>query len=655
PLTANGKLDRKALPDHRPSGGVGRAPRDGREETLCRLFAEVLDLERTTIDDSFFESGGDSIMATRFVRLARAAGLRITVRDVFRHKTVASLAALPDLGAPSHDTKAVTARAATEYEPSADELAQARAAVPGAVDVLPLSPLQEGLYFHHRFDTDSVDHYNAQLVLTFEGDLDAAALHIAADLLLARHASLRCCFPEIGTGRVLAVTTDVTAAPWYQTDLTHLAPAEREAAWDGLLNTERQTRFDLSAAPLIRFTVATTGPRQWRLALTNHHIVLDGWSLPLLVRDLLALYAGQTAPQTPAPTTSVEAPSYRDYLGWLGGRDHDAAREAWIAALAGVDEPTRLGAVRPAGGSAAQCRIQFALPDRAARALTDVSRAQGITLSTLVQAAWALLIGRMTGRDDVLFGVASAGRPAEVDGVDTVVGLFVNTLPLRATLRPAETVARFLQRLQDEQAELIDHQHIGLAELQRRVGIGELFDTLVVFENFPLGQEPVLAEAARAGLSFSGYEVRGGTHYALSLAAIPGGDGDRMDFRLDYRPDLVDAEYAERLADRLLRVVDTLVTDPETRVGDVGVLTGDERHTVVEEWNATDTAAPAGDAVELFRARAARTPQAVALVYGDVTLTYAELDARSERLAGLLAAQGVRPERYVAVSLPRSP
>ncbi|MEU9291696.1 amino acid adenylation domain-containing protein, partial [Streptomyces sp. NPDC048275] len=642
PLTPNGKLDRKALPvpDYGTDDTERRAPRTAQEHALCALFADVLGLPEVGIDDDFFASGGDSIMATRLVGRARRAGLRLTARDVFRHRTVAELASLAEFE-PQQGGADDSAVAQIALLPDED-VAQAKEAVPGAVDVLPLSPLQEGLFFHNQFDTAALDHYNAQLVLALEGTLDAEALRAAADTVLARHAVLRSGFRQVGNGRAVAVVAETVTAPWHEADLTHLGEGEeREATWLRLLDEERWTRFDLSAPPLIRFTLARLAADQWRLVLTNHHIVLDGWSLPLVVRDLLAAYAERTAGADTAGSPPRVRP-YRDHLGWLAGRDHDAAIEAWSTALAGVDEPTRLGTDRPGAGaeSAAQQRIRFALPEDTARALTRAARSHGVTPNTLVQATWAMLLGRLTGRDDVVFGVTAAGRPAELTGADTMVGLFVNTLPLRATLRPWETVTEFLRRLQDEQAELVDHQHIGLAELQRLAGVGELFDTLTVFENFPLDHEAINASAARAGLSVGDAEIRGGTHYALGLAAIPT-PFDGMGFRLDFRPDLVDREYAEGVADQFVRVLEAVVTAPETPVGRIGVLAEGERRRVLEEWNDSDTGAVAGDVVEEFRARVAVVPDASAVVFDGVSVSYAELDARSERVARLLVEAGV--------------
>ncbi|MEU0229178.1 amino acid adenylation domain-containing protein, partial [Streptomyces sp. NPDC006284] len=667
PLTPNGKLDRKALPvpDYGTGDTARRAPRTPRETELCGLFADVLGLPEVGIDDDFFASGGDSIMATRLVGRARRAGLRLTARDVFRHRSVAELALLPDLAAESGATDRVPAADATDAPATADaltpeDIAQAQAAVPGAVDVLPLSPLQEGLFFHNQFDTAALDYYNAQLVLPLEGALDVPALHRAADTVLALHPGLRSGFRQIADGRAVAVVSDTVTTPWHEADLTHLSDDARAEAWLELLDRERWTRFDLAEPPLIRFTVVRLGTDQWRLVLTNHHIVLDGWSLPLVVRDLLKAYAETVDGAHPAP---LHARPYREYLDWLAARDHDAALEAWRTALAGLNEPVRRGTDSPGTDPEAQQRIRFTLPDDTAHALTRAARSHGVTPNTLVQTAWALLLARLTGRDDVVFGVTVAGRPADLDGADDMVGLFVNTLPLRVTLRPSETVTGLLRRLQDEQAELVDHQHIGLADLQRAIGLGELFDTLTVFENFPLDHEAVRAGAARAGLTLGDAEIRGGTHYALSLAALPGTGGEGLSFRLDFRPDLVAPDLAERVSERFVRVLEAVVSAPGARVGRVGVLAEDERLRVLEEWNDTrsvdagadvDAGAGAGDVVACVRARVARVPEAAAVVFGGVTVSYAELEARSERLARLLVEAGVGPERYAAVMLPRS-
>ncbi|MEU9206051.1 amino acid adenylation domain-containing protein, partial [Streptomyces sp. NPDC048332] len=650
PLTPNGKLDRRALPapEYGTGDTQGRGPRTAQEDTLCALAAEILGAAALSIDDNFFERGGDSIMATRLVARARRAGLLFTARDVFRHRTVAGLAGVLTVADRPDETPAAPA----DLGVTPADLAQAREAAPDAVDVLPLTPLQEGLFFHHQFDTSGLDYYNAQLVLEFSGALDPAALRAATDTVLARHASLRAGFHQSESGRALAVLAAEARAPWREVDLTHHAEPERRAACEALLDEDRWTRFDLSRPPLVRLTLVRLAQDRWVLVLTNHHIILDGWSLPLVVRDVLALYATEPAGQD--ATGLPEVRPYRDYLGWLAVQDHDQAVKAWSAALTGVDEPTRLAVPVPGATPAAQQRVEFSLSEETTALLAHTARTVGVTPNTVVQAAWAVLLGRLTGRDDVVFGVTTAGRPGSLHGAESMVGLFVNTLPLRAVLRPAEPVTDFLRRLQDEQAELVEHQHIGLTEIQQAVGAGELFDTLTVFENFPLDRATIDTLADDGGLAVEGAEIRGGTHYALGLAAIP---GDRMAFRLDYRPDLVDAAYAEQVSERFRFLVEQLIADVTTPVSRLAVLGEAERGRVLEEWG-TGPVPAAGtadaDVIGLFEAQAAATPDAVALVFQDTRLTYRELNARADRLARALAENGAKPETFVAVALPRS-
>ncbi|WP_329542010.1 non-ribosomal peptide synthase/polyketide synthase [Streptomyces sp. NBC_01358] len=650
PLTPNGKLDRRALPapEYGTGDTQGRGPRTAQEDALCALAAEILGAAALSIDDNFFEQGGDSIMATRLVARARRAGLLFTARDVFRHRTVAGLAGVLTVADRPDETPAAPA----DLGIAPAELAQAREAVPGAVDVLPLTPLQEGLYFHHQFDTTGLDYYNAQLVLEFRGTLDPAALRAATDTVLARHASLRAGFHQSESGRALAVLAAEARAPWREVDLTDRAEPEREAACEALLDEDRWTRFDLSRPPLVRLTLVRLTPDRTVLVLTNHHIILDGWSLPLVVRDVLALYAAGPAGQD--ATGLPEVRPYRDYLDWLAVQDRDQAVKAWSAALAGVDEPTRLAAPVPGATPAAQKRVEFSLSEETTALLARTARTVGVTPNTVVQAAWAVVLGRLTGRDDVVFGVTTAGRPGSLHGAESMVGLFVNTLPLRAALRPAEPVGDFLRRLQDEQAELVEHQHIGLTEIQQAVGAGELFDTLTVFENFPLDRATINTLADDGGLTVEGAEIRGGTHYALGLAAVP---GDRMAFRLDYRPDLVDTAYAEQVSERFRFVVEQLLADVTTPVSRLAVLEEAERAQVLEEWG-TGAVPAAGtadaDVIGLFEAQAAATPDAVALVFEDTRLSYRELDVWAGRLARVLVENGAGPEKFVAVALPRS-
>ena len=339
---------------------------------------------------------------------------------------------------------------------------------PDLADVLPLSPLQEGLLFHALFDEGGTDVYVTQLVLELDGPLDPAKVRAAAQALLDRHANLRTSFQHTASGAAIAVIPASAELPWQEIELA--------GAPDAVLAADRTTPFALDTAPLVRATLIRHEAQRHTFALTHHHILVDGWSTPLMVREFAALYAGQPVPSVPP---------YRDYLEWLAGRDHEAAREAWRTALTGLDEPTRLVPADSEREPAVPHQLTLPLPPELAAGLVTLGRTHGVTLNTIVQVAWGVLLGRLLGRDDVVFGVTVSGRPAELPGVESMIGLFINTVPARLRLAPAEPVAALLARVQEEQSALLDHQHLGLAEIQRLAGEAAQFDTLTVFENFP--------------------------------------------------------------------------------------------------------------------------------------------------------------------------
>ncbi|MEW2635626.1 amino acid adenylation domain-containing protein [Streptomyces sp. NPDC048389] len=617
PLTPNGKLDSRALPAPQWTAMAGDdAPTTPAESALAALFADVLGLPSVGVHDSFFELGGDSIVAIQLVNRARESGLALTPRDVFRHRTVAALA-----------------RAAGEAP-----RAVAAPVVELDADALPVSPLQEGFFFHAEFDREAGDLYVVQELLDMAGTVDPERLRQALQRLLDRHALLRAAFRQLPGGRVVQRTAERVALPWREAD-TERTPLEE------LLRKDRAEGFDLAQPPLMRATLVRDG-RRHRLLLTLHHIIADGWSVSVLLRELTAAYQGDALPEPVDPHA---------YLSWLAGRDRDAARDAWRRALAGLDGPTRLpdaltdGA--PAAAPARPEHVDVRLPEAFTADLTARARANGLTLSTVVNGAWALLLGGLTGSRDVVFGTTVSGRTTDVAGLATAVGLFINTVPARVSPRADESLTDLLRRVQDEHAALLDHQHLGLADIQRITGGGELFDTLVVFENYPSGD--LTAGSGSATPLVTGAEVFDAVHYPLALI-VEARDG-HLSLRFKYDAARLDQLAVAVLANRFETLLRTVVSDPGRRVARVGLLSGREQERITE-LNATARPLPDPDATlaSLFAAQVARTPDAPAVVFEGTTLTYAELDRRAEALARRLRARGAGPERFVAVAVPRS-
>ncbi|MGW7403973.1 amino acid adenylation domain-containing protein [Streptomyces sp. NPDC054833] len=509
-------------------------------------------------------------------------------------------------------------------------------------EVWPLSPLQEGMLFHAAFDHQGPDVYAMQCVLAVDGPLDADRFRVSWEALVARHAALRASFHERKSGEpVQLITRDVTL-PWQQVDLSDLPEADMSDRADALAAEERAQRLDLAVAPLLRLLLIRLGADRHRLVMTTHHILMDGWSMPVLLGELSTVYAvGGDTRALPA------AASYRDHLVWLNRQDKEAARAAWRAELAGTDEPTLIVPADPARVAVLPEEFATELSEEATRALEELARAQGVTVNTVVQCAWALVLARLARRRDVVFGATVAGRPPELPGVESMVGLFINTLPVRVRLDPAQPVGDLLTELQARQSALLTHQHLGLAEIQKLGGAGALFDTLVVYESFP---RPPARPADPDVLTFSGLETRQATNFPLTLGITP---HDRLQIELTYRPDLFDRDAAARTGRRLVRVLRQIAANPRLRVGEIEVLDGEERVSVVERWNDTARPVPTGTVLERFEEWARRVPEAVAVRCGAEQLSYAELEARSNQLARYLSRLGVGPESRVALCLPR--
>ncbi|QQC94269.1 condensation domain-containing protein [Streptomyces alfalfae] len=347
-------------------------------------------------------------------------------------------------------------------------------------DVWPLSPLQEGLLFHAAYDDEGPDVYQGQRTLELTGPLDADRLRRSWEALLTRHGALRAGFRGRKSGETVQVIAREAALPWRAEDLSRLAEADALSEAGRLAEDERSRRFDPAVAPLLRLLLIRLGDERHRLVLTSHHVVMDGWSMAVLFNELPAVYAADGTTHGLPRTTS-----YRDYLVWLGRQDKEAARAAWREELAGADEPTLVAPVDPARTPVAPESLITRLSGELTHGMSQLARSLGVTVNTVVQGAWALLLARLAGRTDVVFGATVAGRPAELPGVESMVGLFINTLPVRVPLDGAQTVARMLAALQDRQAALMAHQHLGLSEVQKLAGSGAVFDTIVVYENYP--------------------------------------------------------------------------------------------------------------------------------------------------------------------------
>ena len=508
-------------------------------------------------------------------------------------------------------------------------------------DVLPLTPLQEGLLFHASFAQDPSDLselYAVQLDITLAGGLDPHRLREAAHAAVIRHPNLVAHFCDQFDKPVQIIPADPVLA-WRYVQLG-AGDLDIEEQVERVCEAERAAVCDLAHQPAFRVALIRTGADQHRFVVTNHHIVLDGWSMPILLQEIFTSYYGQ---RLGAPA------SYRRFVNWLAERDYPAAEAAWTEVFAGFDAPTLVAP--PQRLALGQRGVSsFLVPEDITRSLGELARSHHTTVNTVLQAAWAQLLCWLTGQHDVAFGIVVSGRPTDVAGADSMVGLLLNTVPVRAKITAATTTADLLGQLQNAHNDTLEHEYLALSEIHRVTGHDQLFDTIFMYENYPVD---TAALAGISGLSIVGFNSREYNHYPLSVQALP---GNELGLRVEYDTELFDQTGIDALIERLQRVVVTMVAHPKRRLSSFDLL--DERERVaLDEWSnrailtqpTTRVSIPA-----VFAAQAARSPDAVALNSGERSWTYRELDESANRLAHLLIDQGVGPGERVALLFSRS-
>ncbi|MBN9735015.1 non-ribosomal peptide synthetase [Pseudonocardia sp. P1] len=510
--------------------------------------------------------------------------------------------------------------------------------------LLPLSSLQSGLLYHMVRARETGDHnaYVSQILREIEGEVDPAHLESTTRRVLERYPNLRAAFVTLRDTEV-QVIPQRSEVPFR---VVRLDPPGGPGRAE-FLEAERQEPFDFATGPLIRFTLLEHGPGAWTFAMTFEHILMDGWSINALLGEIVDAYAD------PGLLDRVRPVSFESYLDWLETRDAAAGDRAWAGYLAEVTEPTLLW---PEGGDLGLTRVETGdlhrdLSPAEAATVYAAARRAGVTVGTLLQTAWAVTLGRVTGRGDVVFGNTVSGRPPELPGSDRMIGLLFNTLPMRVRARPDETVTQLLARVRSEQLEVLDHPDVELTRIQNAAGLGALFDTLFVVQNLPF--DPFEPETTPVGgLRVTGGTVNDATHYPVTVAVNPWEhDGAAtVHVRLSYRRDALDEAAAERLTERYLHVLRALAAGPDTALGRIpGYLPGEDAPSPA----GVTRAVPEVTVADLLRAQVARSPQETALVAGDRSYTFDGFSAEVHRYARVLLARGVRPEHRVALLLPR--
>ncbi|HEY0475424.1 MAG TPA: amino acid adenylation domain-containing protein, partial [Kribbella sp.] len=486
--------------------------------------------------------------------------------------------------------------------------------------------------------------------LRLSGVTDPQALGLAWQQVVDRTSVLRSRIAWEGVPEPLQVVQREATVPVSYLDWSDLPESAQQAELVMLLDAGRLEGLDLTTAPLLRVAIAALSPTEVHLVWTLHHVLLDGWSAAQIFDEVCEHYAAIVDGRRPE---LVPRRPFRDYLRWLDEQDQPAAEAFWRDALSGFGTPTPLPYDRTpveAHRTESSASVRVALSEERSTRLREVAQGNGLTVNTVVQGAWALLLSRYCGEADVVFGTTVAGRPADLPGVESMVGMFINTVPTRVRVPHRQDLASWLGQLQVEQSEARRFDYVSLAQLQTASEVPggvNLFDSIVVFENYPINDETVAAH----GLQLTDSGTSEPTNYPLTVVVLP----DRqLSVTLDYDPTLFDAATVERMAGQLEFLLDGIGDDVHRAVSDLPILTEAETHRLLVEWNGADRADVSVTVPRLFEAQVRRTPDAVAVNCEGVSLSYAELNARANRSAHRLIEQGAGPDRYVVLMLPRS-
>ncbi|MER8231142.1 amino acid adenylation domain-containing protein [Streptomyces sp. NPDC094049] len=520
----------RLLPAATPLDG----PRESTDGTGRALWVEA----RPAGDGTALESAWHWDTA----RLTQTAVSAVADRWLTLLEALADLVDHPELGG-------LTPSDVPLVEISQSAVNQLETAYPGLRDILPLAPLQRGFLLHAAGADDGPDPYQSQTLFDLDGPWDADRLRQAAHALLMRHDNLRAGFTHHGLPRPVQVVRDRVDVPWAAHDLSSLTERERERREAEILAADLGHRFDLAAPPLVRLTLLKLGDERYRLVVSDHHILLDGWSASLLWRELFALYRGERLPETTP---------FRDYLAWLAGSDEATALSAWRDCLADAGGPTRVHPVKPAQGVPPRTST-VTLSAELTEALRRRAARSGVTLNTAVQTAWGLVLARLTGRDDVVFGNTVSERPADLDGAESMIGLLINTVPLRVRVAPGEPVGTTMARVQESQLETLPYRSVELTDIQRMFGADELFDTCYVFQNYPADAlECDGGDGLRARERTHG--AKGVSHYPLGITVIP---GTRLDIIVGHHPEVFDGTRIDEIEASIISTLETIAAEED--------------------------------------------------------------------------------------------
>jgi aryl carrier-like protein len=581
-LTPNGKIDRKTLPEpvREAATEVSIAPRTEAEKTLAAIWQQVLKVDQVSVSDNFFDLGGDSILSIHVITQARRAGLILTPRQFFQQQTLAGLALVAEEAA--LDTSAFTpASNGNGHAPDVELKAETTVDESNVEDVYPLTPFQQGMLFH-VLDAPDAGMYLNQQRYTLRGEIDLAAFKNAFQAVMDRHQILRTAFNLSTPDGPVQVVYRNLYLPWTVHDWRELSPAEEAQRLQSLLQADYEWGFELSQAPLMRLNLVRRGPDVYEFIWSFHLLLMDGWSVQVIFNELLAFYR---AFRTGQPVTLDPPIRYHDYIDWLQQQPQDQAEAYWRQALAGFTSPTSLGFDRTQVLSVLSPQgykeKTLMLDDALTTSLRSFASQHRLTLNTIVQGAWALLLFRRSGSDDVVFGSVVAGRAADFPGIESAVGVFVNALPARVRIPVDGAVTPWLEELQKQQVEARRFEYCSLVSIQGWSEVPRrqpLFESVLIFQN--ILSDTALPESE--GVKVIGINQTERSNLPLALIIEP---GPRLLFKIVYQSSHFEDATIERILENLQRTLVEMATNASTTLSSLSHQADAERKFLIDSFN----------------------------------------------------------------------
>ncbi len=634
PLNPTGKIDHRALPlpgdNELPRVAEFKPPRNKTEETLTEIWERVLGVERIGILDNFFDLGGDSILNIQIVSRAVKAGVQITPALLFQNQTIADLAEAASSAEVENVIEAGSSEVSKDY-----------------YSPYPLTPLQEGMLFHTLKEPNS-GIYVEQYCCTLSGSLDLEILQKSWESLVQYHPVLRTSFIWDELEQPLQQINEQVPIEWHVEQTGHRSKDDISQRIETYLHEDRIRGFQLNKPPLLRVGLFELDDSRYRFIWSFHHIICDGWSSTQIIQELVAEYHSLNQGKT---IFERQERPFRDFVSWIHGQDFSSAKRFWKEELSGATSPTPLPTYQVDSQRQGYGRHALPLSTEFTATLNAAARSRRLTVNTIIQGAWALLLHFYSGENEIIFGSTLSGRPPYFEDAQTMVGLFINTLPIRVGIELDRPFSDWLAALLEKQVRIRDFETSSLVDIQEwsefQPGV-PLFDSIVVFENVPTSRT---GSDNPTEITIDQVEYHEQSNFPISIIALP---GEQLTLVAFYERTFFADDHISRLLGHVRTIVEQFIDKPDQHLGSLSLLSPQEQEQLALWQGQTSSHHLQGNVLQLFEEQASLHPEKDAVCYGLETLSYREINRRANRLTHYLGKQDLQKGSYIGIYMDRS-